>query len=365
MSDPVQDVTVPQKPASDTHIVIVKLEAVHVDVPEIEEEFTGAFGLTHELISYPFTSYLDKELVVARIKHASVVITTTVPIQEDLLAVAPNLKCVIGESTGTNHIDLEACKRRGVTVYNSPNATMEAVSEHALAMYFTLRRRLLVLHNAMMQYTTGTPNSWRANGSMSGLLRDADDKPPRTCETEVAGILGSGPIGQRIATLCGNLGMRVHISARKTATTVPEGRTSFSEIMQTATVIFVVLPFTPETRSTISAAELQAMRPDAVVINVGRGGLVDEQALLDAVKERRIYGAATDVYEQEPAGSDADSVLLSRVVAEEGLNIVCTPHLAWCADTTRKNIQKVVKQNLKEFLGGGVVNMVAEGRPGI
>jgi glycerate dehydrogenase len=93
MSDPVQDVTVPQKPASDTHIVIVKLEAVHVDVPEIEEEFTGAFGLTHELISYPFTSYLDKELVVARIKHASVVITTTVPIQEDLLAVAPNL-CV-------------------------------------------------------------------------------------------------------------------------------------------------------------------------------------------------------------------------------------------------------------------------------
>jgi lactate dehydrogenase-like 2-hydroxyacid dehydrogenase len=158
--------------------------------------------------------------------------------------------------------------------------------------------------------------------------------------------------------------MRVHISARKTATAVPEGRTSFSEIIQTATVIFVVLPFTPETRSTISAAELQAMRPDAVVINVGRGGLVDEQALLDAVKERRIYGAATDVYEQEPAGSDADSVLLSRVVAEEGLNIVCTPHLAWCADTTRKNIQKVVKQNLKEFLGGGVVNMVAEWRPG-
>lgn len=152
------------------------------------------------------------------------------------------------------------------------------------------------------------------------------------------------------------------LSARKNAITVPDGRTPFSELVQTATVIFVVLPFTPETKSTISATELQAMRPDAVVINVGRGGLVDEQALLDALKSHKIYGAATDVYEQEPAGSDADTVLLGKAVAEEGLNMVCTPHLAWCADTTRKNIQRVVKENLKEFLGGGVGNMVVEGR---
>ena len=159
--------------------------------------------------------------------------------------------------------------------------------------------------------------------------------------------------------------MRALLSARKSAdpsAPVPEGRVPFSQIIREATVIFIVLPYTPETRSTISAAELQAMRPDAVIVNVGRGGLLDEQALLDAIRAKKIYGAATDVYEHEPAGSDADSVLLSKVVAEEGLNLVCTPHLAWCADTTRTNIKRVVGENLRSYLEGGDKNLVVEGR---
>lgn len=235
----------------------------------------------------------------------------------------------------------------------------------------------------MMQYTSTQPNPWKASGSMSGLLRDANNQPPRTCDSEVAGILGSGPIGtslrlaskkplrvlthlgQRIATMCRGLGMRALLSARKSAdptVPVPEGRTPFADVIRESTVIFIVLPLTPETKSTISATELQAMRPDAVIINVGRGGLVDEQALLDAVRAKKIYGAATDVFDNEPAGSDADSVLLGKVVVEEGLNLVCTPHLAWNADATRSNIKRIVYENLKSFLEGGEKNLVVEGR---
>lgn len=95
MSETTQEVIAPKRAPSDTHIVIVKLEAVHVDVPDIEEEVTGAFGLTHELISYYFTPYQDTELVLARVKQASVLVTTTVPVQEDLLEAAPNLYALV------------------------------------------------------------------------------------------------------------------------------------------------------------------------------------------------------------------------------------------------------------------------------
>ncbi|KAM0284134.1 hypothetical protein ACHAQH_002122 [Verticillium albo-atrum] len=302
------EVVHPKKLPDDTHHVIVKLEAIHVNAPEID---TSPY--THETIEYEYTAPTSYDLVAARIHEASIFITTTVPVNAKTLGEAPHLKCIITETTGTNHIDLDECRRRGVTVFYSPDATMEAVSEHALAMYFTLRRRLLVLTNAMSTYTPSTPNAWKTNGSMSGLLRDSEGRPPHTCHTETVGILGYGPIGRRIETLCKALGMPTLVAARKNQTLpVPEGRTPFPDVLRAATVIFIVVPHTPDTANFIAAPELSTMRPDAVLINVGRGGTVDETALLAAVKEGRIYGAATDVYATEPAGSGADSVLLGK-----------------------------------------------------
>lgn len=172
--------------------------------------------------------------------------------------------------------------------------------------------------------------------------------------------------GLRIASLCRSLGMQVLIAARKPYDylphEVPVGRTPSHTVIRRATVLFVVVPLNPETRHIIGAPELDAARPDCIVVNVGRGGTVDERALLAAVRERRIYGAATDVFETEPAGSDADSVLLSREVRKEGLNLVLTPHLAWCADTTRMNIRRVVGENIRTFVNGGSTNVVLDAR---
>ncbi|EGY17164.1 hypothetical protein VD0002_g9806 [Verticillium dahliae] len=348
----------PKKLPSETHHVIVKLEAIHVEAPEIDSS-----PYTHEAIVYDYTPATAHELIAARLHEASIFITTMIPVNAQTLGEAPHLKCIITETTGTNHIDLDECRRRGVTVFYSPDATLEAVSEHALAMYFTLRRRLLVLTNAMSTYTPTTPNTWKTSGTMSGLLRDSEGRPPHTCQTETVGILGYGPIGRRIETLCKALGMPTLVAARKNqALPVPAGRTPFADVLRTATVIFVVVPHTPETVNLIATEEIATMRPDAVLINVGRGGTIDEAALLAAVREGRLYGVATDVFATEPAGSGADSVLLGKDVQENGLNVVLSPHLAWCADTTRLNVVRVVGENLKTYFTGGDKNLVLEGR---
>ncbi|KAL0939671.1 glycerate dehydrogenase [Colletotrichum truncatum] len=358
--DPATEVKSAVRLPSATHHVIVKLETIHVSLPEID---TG--DLTHEVIGYKYTRPTDTAVAAARVRPASILITTTVPITAETLGEAPYLKCVITETTGTNHIDLEECERRGVTVMYSPNATAEAVSEHAIGFYFSTRRRLVKLHNTMMDHSPSRANAWRATGSMSSLLLDSEGRPPHTCGNEVVGMLGYGPIGQKIAKMCKALGMEVLVAARKSAPSPSSSspptsalvngngdaeRTPFEEVIRRATTLFLVVPLTPETKNLIGEEELRMMRPDVVIVNVGRGGTIDEKALLSALAENRIYGAATDVYEVEPAGSGEDSVLLGDEA--RGLNLTLTPHLAWCADQTRVNIRRVVGENLRGFVRG-------------
>ncbi|KAF4775087.1 D-isomer specific 2-hydroxyacid dehydrogenase [Colletotrichum scovillei] len=370
MTDPATEVKKPVRPPSATHHVIVKLETIHVPPPEVNDGDLGA-GVTHEIIGYEYTRPSESAVAAARAWPASVLITTTVPINGETLGEAPYLKCIITETVGTDHIDLEECRRRGVTVIYSPNATVEAVSEHALGLYFSSRRRFVTLHNTMMDHAEGRPNPWRAKGSMSSLLLDSEGRPPHTCGNEVVGMIGYGPIGQRVAKMCRALGMEVLVAARKsdaapavngnevTATTTasqPNGngdahRTPFAEVIRRATTLFLIVPLTAETKNLVGEAEMATMRPDVVIINVGRGGTVNEAALVAALREGRISGAATDVYEVEPAGSGRDSVLLGEEA--RGLNLTLTPHLAWCADQTRVNIRRVVGENVRLFFGGG------------
>ncbi|UQC81003.1 D-isomer specific 2-hydroxyacid dehydrogenase [Colletotrichum lupini] len=369
MADPATEVKKPARPPSATHHVIVKLETIHVPPPEVNDGDLGP-GVTHEVIGYEYTRPSESAVAAARAWPASVLITTTVPIHKETLGEAPYLKCIITETVGTDHIDLEECRRRGVTVIYSPNATVEAVSEHALGLYFSSRRRFVTLHNTMMDHAEGRPNPWRAKGSMSSLLLDSEGRPPHTCGNEVVGMVGYGPIGQRVAKMCRSLGMKVLVAARKNdaapavngngvtpaAAARPNGngdvhRTPFAEVICRATTLFLIVPLTAETKNLVGEAEMATMRPDAVIINVGRGGTVNEAALVAALREGRISGAATDVYEVEPAGSGQDSVLLGQEA--KGLNLTLTPHLAWCADQTRVNIRRAVGENVRLFFGGG------------
>ncbi|GJC77565.1 putative 2-hydroxyacid dehydrogenase HI_1556 [Colletotrichum liriopes] len=205
----------------------------------------------------------------------------------------------------------------------------------------------------MMDHDDAHTNPWRAKGSMSSLLLDAEGRPPHTCGNEVAGMIGYGPIGQRVAKMCRALGMEVLVAARKDA---EDSASSSGDVSGVATPAPDAQP-NGTTKNLVSERELALMRPDAVIINVGRGGTVDEAALLSALKAGKVAGAATDVFEVEPAGSGKDSVLLGEEA--RGVNLTLTPHLAWCADQTRVNIRRVVGENLKRFVrgdkGGNVV----------
>lgn len=166
---------------------------------------------------------------------------------------------------------------------------------------------------------------------------------------------------RKFAIDSGALGMRALVAERKStairlSTATEEARTPFEDVLRLATVLMVVIPITPRTRDLISTPEFALMRPDCVVINVGRGGTVNEEALVTALKERRIFGAATDVFAREPVGSDADSALLGQEARE--LNLTVTPHLAWCADQTRMNVRKVVREDIEAFVKGADMNVV-------
>lgn len=206
-------------------------------------------------------------------------------------------------------------------------------------------------------------------------------------------MVGYGAVGKHIARLCRALGMKVVISQRKgagsssdaaPATTgpltnggqreeaaEPVARAPFADVLAQATVLFLALPLTPQSAGLISAAELARVRPDAVVVNVSRGGIVDEEAVVGALRSRALFGYGTDVFAREPAGGGDDSPLLGE--GARGLNLTLTGHLAWFSGTTMSNQVRRVKENLRAFLDGkigpdGIVvqrDFTLEVRPGV
>lgn len=162
--------------------------------------------------------------------------------------------------------------------------------------------------------------------------------------------------GTRVATMFRSLGMKVIISGRKSSISTANDRVPFGDVLKQATVIILSLPRNPETMNTFSTPEFKEMRRQALLINLSRGGLVDEEALLEALREERIAGAALDVFLKEPAGPET-SVLLKEDTAD--LNFIATPHTAWYAEDTFLNYQRMLHEDIVGWLVGKPVRVVA------
>ncbi|KAG0647397.1 2-hydroxyacid dehydrogenase [Hyphodiscus hymeniophilus] len=287
-------------------IKIVRLDGIHSEPP--------VFSIPHTYVEYPTTP--DVSTIPGRIGDADVVLTTRVPITASTLDACPNLKFVAVFAIGYDMVDLIACKERGIKVANVPAASSstldEAVAEHAISFYFALRRNLVGMHAKMVD----GKEEWKSKGSLTslkilsllGVCFLKWGGLPRTCREETLCILGGGELvpGARVANLGRTLGMKVLIAERKgvPATSVRPGRIEFTIALQTSTVIILTMPLSPSTANTISQPEFRLIQPDGLVINVSRGGIVNEEALVDALRERKIAGASTDVYPEEPAGRE-------------------------------------------------------------
>ncbi|KAL4904425.1 hypothetical protein BDW74DRAFT_154831, partial [Aspergillus multicolor] len=288
---------------------IVCLEECHCAIP--------TFSFPHTYTGYASTSLSTPEIT-SRLHDATIAITTLVPITREILAACPKLQCVVVMATGVEWVDIPAFQERGVKVVNCPGANVSTVAEHALALYFAARRKIVELHNVTV--------SSDEYAEKRTLVQRFANGPPHTTLQEVVAIVGYGALGKRIEKVLRALGMQVLIAERKGAmgVDVREGRVPFEVAIAHATVVMVAVAKSVETVGLISEGELRSMRKDSLVINVARGGIVDEFALVRALREGWIAGAATDVFDGEPP------VRGQNVLLEEGVpNLTLSPHVAW------------------------------------
>lgn len=166
-------------------------------------------------------------------------------------------------------------------------------------------------------------------------------------------------LGNRVANIGRALGMSIILAERKGVpdASIRPGRTSFEDTLKRSTVLMVTVPLSPDTESLISEAEFSCMRPDCVLIIVARGGIVDEDALVDALRQKRIAGAATDVYFKEPAGKEN---ILVRSADEEEVKgrLILSPHVAWYAKSSIDKLQRVMGENIDSWSKGKPLNLV-------
>jgi lactate dehydrogenase-like 2-hydroxyacid dehydrogenase len=327
-----------------THHKIVALETLFVPLPR---KFSMPEGHTYEVVEYARTKPSE---VPERIRDADIIVMTILPLSAEHLsaAVAPRLKMVSVVASGTDSVNLPACRERGIHVANSPHCNEGAVAEHVIALYFSARR-FVPLVNSLTR-----AGEWPRQGTLLKTLNGPHGKPPMLCSSEVMGIIGYGSVGKKVESIAKALGMEVLISGRK-GQKASEGRTDFETVIKGSSVLVLCLPRSPETLNTISEAELDAMPRYSILVNVSRGGIVDEEALVRALKAKKIAGAATDVFLNEPASPESCPLLAPGT---EELNLVTTPHVAWCAEDTIYNYNETLKKNILTWLEGRPTNLV-------
>jgi glycerate dehydrogenase len=267
-----------------------------------------------------------------RIAHAHVVITNKVRLDSAQLQEARLLELVGVAAAGTDNVDLEAAKRLGIRVRNVPDYGSDSVAEHAVATLFALRRELLTYAAAARD------DRWRASPHFcwtGPAIRDVGGT--------VFGIVGRGRIGEAVARLARGIAMQV-IFAETPGFERKQDELPLDELLARSDAVSLHLPLTPQTQGLIGPRTLGLMKPGAVLINTGRGALVDATALADALRRGVIAGAAIDVLDVEPP--PADHPLLAADIP----HLLLTPHVAWASE------------NAQAKLAGRLVDMVLETR---
>lgn len=328
----------PLPPGKDKHHIVV-LEGIHTDMPPFDFPHT----ITIHARSTP-------SQVVERIRDATIVVACVVPVTPAEMDQAPHLGILAVMAVGIGWVDKEDCARRGVTVTNCPAGNVDAVGEHFLGLYFSARKRIVQVHNAV----TAT-DEWLQRGTLTKLWPGG---PPLGCNQETLGIMGYGTLGTRIEKLAMAVGFKeVLISERKqnstSTSTVRPGRVGFDEILARATTIVICLPKGHDTIDLIAEPELKRMRPETLLLNIARGGIVNEAALALALREGWIAAAATDVLETEPGGPGTSPLLPDISKGEPPVpNFTVSSHVAWFTQSTIVNYRRLLKEGIEGWVAG-------------
>ncbi|HXK27258.1 MAG TPA: D-2-hydroxyacid dehydrogenase [Candidatus Binatia bacterium] len=303
------------------------------------EQFTARWDCTVHQVTNP-------DETIQRLAGHSIVVTNKVVIDRVVLAApqARDLKLIAVAATGTDIIDREEAAGRGVKVCNVPGYAAQSVSQFTMALILELATRVGKYGEAVKA------GEWQKSPVFSLLTY-----PTVELNGKKLGIVGYGNIGQTVAKMARGFGMEVLISARPgSESPIPRDRVPLEQVLQEADVVSLHCPLTPQTKNLINERSLSLMKPAAFLINTARGALVDDTALIEALRKKRIAAAALDVISKEPPPADHPILL----AAKELDNLIVTPHTAWSAREARERLLREVEENILVFLRGEPRNLV-------
>ena len=297
-------------------------------------------AFAHSWEEYPHTR--GSEQTVARLQGATIAITNKVPLRAAELAQLPALKMIAVAATGTDILDLPACRERGIVVANIRDYARATVPEHTLALMLALRRQLIAYRSDV------EAGLWQASGRFCLF-----GHPIRDLAGSRLGLLGYGALGKSVAQLGRAFGMQVQVHQRSPVADDGVTAVGFDELLATSDVLSLHLPLTDATRNIIGEKELARMQPTSLLINTARGGLVDEAALAAALTKGVIAGAGFDVLSKEPPLPD-NPLLNLRLP-----NFILTPHTAWASGEAMQTLADMLIANVEAYERGAPTNVVA------
>jgi glycerate dehydrogenase len=303
------------------------------------ETVVRAPSVSHEMVVHARTAPHE---VAERIRDADVVITNKAPVRAEALAGAAKLKLIAVSATGTDNVDLVEAKTRGIAVCNIRSYAKHTVPEHTFALMLALRRSILPYGQSVIE------GRWQQAAQFCYF-----DYPIADLGGSTLGIIGHGTLGQSVGKIAAAFGMTVLAAGRRGATDLKPGQTAFDEVLKRADVITLHCPLTPETRGVIGIREFALMERRPLLINTGRGGLVDELALEKALDAGQISGAGFDVTDGEPPAHDSP---MMRIASRE--NVILTPHVAWASREAIQALADQLIENIELFLAGTPRNLV-------
>ena len=283
------------------------------------------------------------EEIIERAKHAEIVLTNKVCLREQEIEQLPNLKYIGVLATGYNVVDIDAARQHGIVVTNVPAYSTESVAQMVFAHLLTVTNR--TEHYARLN----REGKWTACPDFCYWDTELTERAGKTF-----GIVGLGNIGNRVATIALALGMKVVAYTSKSADSLPLGITKLTmeELLTQSDVLSLHCPLTPETHQLINRQTLQKMKPTAILINTGRGPLVNDQDVAAALSEHRLRAYCADVLSEEPPRTDNPLLKCE--------NAFITPHIAWATKEARTRLIDVAISNVIAFIEGNPMNVVGK-----
>jgi glycerate dehydrogenase len=314
--------------------------AVFLDRESLDRHDLDLSRLTAATPDWRWFEYTSADQTLAHIGDATIVASNKVVLDRAILTQAPNLQLVCIAATGTNNIDLDAAHELGIPVCNVRGYATPSVVQHV----FTL---ILALTTHLPEYTRDVGDGRWHQSRQFCLL----DHPIRELDGKTLGIVGYGELGKAVAQTARAFGMDVLLAQRPGAEP-KDGRVPLDRLLALADIVSLHCPLTERTRGLIGPRELARMKPDALLINTARGGIVDEPALAAALRSGKLGGAGIDVLAQEPPGVD------SPLLAGQIPNLIVTPHIAWASQASRQRLLDGVADNIRAWLRKKPQNLV-------